>query len=57
MSANEPVSAASAVARIKLKLPRSGFRLRCGDYRAFFDYKDETAIEITGIRNRREAYR
>jgi len=41
----------------KLKPPRTGFRLRCGDYRVFFDYKDESIIEITGVRNRREAYR
>ena len=41
----------------KLKTPRTGFRLRCGDYRVFFDPKDETTIEITGVRNRREAYR
>jgi len=41
----------------KLKPPLTGFRLRCGDYRVFFDPKDETTIEITGVRNRREAYR
>lgn len=41
----------------KLKPPRTGFRLRCGDYRVFFDLKGEDAIEITGVRNRREAYR
>jgi mRNA-degrading endonuclease RelE of RelBE toxin-antitoxin system len=41
----------------KLKPPRTGFRLRCGDYRVFFDLKDENAIEITGVKNRREAYR
>jgi mRNA-degrading endonuclease RelE of RelBE toxin-antitoxin system len=41
----------------KLKPPRTGFRLRCGDYRVFFDLKDDTTIEITGVRNRREAYR
>jgi mRNA-degrading endonuclease RelE of RelBE toxin-antitoxin system len=41
----------------KLKPPRTGFRLRCGDYRVFFDQRDETTIEITGVRNRREAYR
>jgi len=40
----------------KLKSPLSGFRLRCGDFRVFFDHKDENAIEITGIRHRREAY-
>ncbi len=41
----------------KLKPPRTGFRLRCGDYRVFFDQRDENSIEITGVRNRREAYR
>jgi mRNA-degrading endonuclease RelE of RelBE toxin-antitoxin system len=41
----------------KLKPPLTGFRLRCGDYRVFFDPKDENAIEITGVKNRREAYR
>ncbi len=41
----------------KLKPPLTGFRLRCGDYRVFFDPKDETTIEITSVRNRREAYR
>jgi len=41
----------------KLKPPRTGFRLRCGDYRVFFDLKNETTIEITGVENRREAYR
>jgi mRNA-degrading endonuclease RelE of RelBE toxin-antitoxin system len=41
----------------KLKPPLPGFRLRCGDYRVFFDLKDENRIEISGVRNRREAYR
>ena len=41
----------------KLKPPLAGFRLRCGDYRVFFETKDESTIEITGVRNRREAYR
>lgn len=40
----------------KLKPPRTGFRLRCGDYRVFFDLKDENTIEITGVKSR-EAYR
>ena len=35
----------------------AGFRLRCGDYRVFFDLKDENTIAITAVRNRREAYR
>ena len=41
----------------KLKPPEIGFRLRCGDYRVFFDQKEETTIEITSVRHRREAYR
>jgi mRNA-degrading endonuclease RelE of RelBE toxin-antitoxin system len=41
----------------KFQPPLTGFRLRCGDYRVFFDLKDENTIEITGVRNRREAYR
>jgi mRNA-degrading endonuclease RelE of RelBE toxin-antitoxin system len=41
----------------KLKPPLAGLRLRCGDYRVFFDLKGENAIEIIGVRNRREAYR
>jgi mRNA-degrading endonuclease RelE of RelBE toxin-antitoxin system len=40
----------------KLKPPLTGFRLRCGDYGVFFELKDENAIEITGVKNRREAY-
>ncbi len=41
----------------KLKPPLTGFRLRCGDYRVFFDQKDENTIAILGVRNRRDAYR
>ncbi len=41
----------------KLKPPGTGFRLRCGDYRIFFELHDENTIEITGVHNRREAYR
>jgi mRNA-degrading endonuclease RelE of RelBE toxin-antitoxin system len=41
----------------KLKPPLTGFRLRCGDHRVFFDLKGENTIEITAVRNRREAYR
>jgi mRNA-degrading endonuclease RelE of RelBE toxin-antitoxin system len=41
----------------KLKPPRTDFRLRCGDYRLFFEPKGDNAIEITGVRHRREAYR
>ena len=39
----------------KLKPPETGFRLRCGDYRVFFDHGNETMIEITGVRHRRQA--
>ena len=41
----------------KLKPPRTGLRLRCGDYRVFFDPKGENSIEITSVRHRRDAYR
>ena len=41
----------------KLKPPRTGFRLRCGGYRVFFDQQDENAISISAVRHRREAYR
>jgi len=41
----------------KLKPPLTGFRLRCGDHRVFFDFKDDNTIEITAVRHRRDAYR
>jgi mRNA-degrading endonuclease RelE of RelBE toxin-antitoxin system len=41
----------------KLKPPRTDFRLRCGDYRLFFDHASVNTIHITGVRHRREAYR
>ena len=41
----------------KLKAPQTGFRLRCGDYRVFFDYREKNVIEIIGVRHRRDAYR
>jgi mRNA-degrading endonuclease RelE of RelBE toxin-antitoxin system len=41
----------------KLKPPQTGFRLRCGDYRLFFEHRNETTIEVIGVRHRREAYR
>jgi mRNA-degrading endonuclease RelE of RelBE toxin-antitoxin system len=40
----------------KLKPPLTGFRLRCGDYRVFFDFREQKTIEISGVRHRREAY-
>lgn len=41
----------------KLKPPETGFRLRCGDYRVFFDDTGQNRIDITSVRHRREAYR
>ncbi len=41
----------------RLKHPATGFRLRCGDHRVFFDHDVDDAIEITGVRNRKDAYR
>jgi mRNA-degrading endonuclease RelE of RelBE toxin-antitoxin system len=41
----------------KLKPPRTGLQLRCGDYRVFFDHLDRNSIAITGVRHRRDAYR
>ena len=41
----------------KLKPPQTGFRLRCGDYRLFFEFRGETTVEVIGVRHRREAYR
>jgi mRNA-degrading endonuclease RelE of RelBE toxin-antitoxin system len=41
----------------KMKPPRKDFRLRCGDYRLFFDELSENAILITSIKNRNRAYR
>ncbi len=41
----------------KLKPPLAGFRLRCGDYRVFFDFRGDSSVEITSVKNRRQAYR
>ncbi|MFN9753842.1 MAG: type II toxin-antitoxin system RelE family toxin, partial [bacterium] len=41
----------------KLKPPLAGLRLRCGDYRLFFEFKDPSTLEITGVRHRSAAYR
>jgi mRNA-degrading endonuclease RelE of RelBE toxin-antitoxin system len=41
----------------KLKSPQTGYRLRCGDYRLFFEERGENKIEVIGVRHRREAYR
>lgn len=41
----------------KLKPPLTGFRLRCGAYRMFFDFQPDRTIEITGVQDWREAYR
>ncbi|MBV9083707.1 MAG: type II toxin-antitoxin system RelE/ParE family toxin [Acidobacteriaceae bacterium] len=41
----------------KLRPPRTEFRLRCGNYRLFFEANDENTIEITAVRHRKDAYR
>jgi mRNA-degrading endonuclease RelE of RelBE toxin-antitoxin system len=41
----------------KLKPPLTGLRLRCGDYRVFFDRQDDNNITITAVRHRKDAYR
>jgi mRNA-degrading endonuclease RelE of RelBE toxin-antitoxin system len=41
----------------KLQPPRTEFRLRCADYRVFFVLRGENAIAVTGVENRKEAYR
>jgi mRNA-degrading endonuclease RelE of RelBE toxin-antitoxin system len=49
---------ASRVGDVKrLNPPFTGFRLRCGDYRVFFEVRNANAIDVTSVRNRREAYR
>jgi mRNA-degrading endonuclease RelE of RelBE toxin-antitoxin system len=40
-----------------LKAPETGFRLRCGDYRVFFDFAAPNRIGITAVKNRKDAYR
>lgn len=41
----------------KLRPPLTGLRLRCTDYRLFFEFKNPATVEITGVRHRSEAYR
>lgn len=41
----------------KLKPPLTGYRLRCGEYRLFFDVNEDSAIQITAVKHRKEAYR
>ena len=41
----------------KLKAPLLGYRLRCGEYRIFFDAKDEMTIHVMAVRHRKDAYR
>lgn len=41
----------------KLKPPLTGFRLRCGDYRIFFDLQSEHQVNVVAVKHRREAYR
>lgn len=40
-----------------LQRPLTGYRLRCGDYRLFFDLVSDQGMLITRVRHRREAYR
>ncbi len=40
-----------------LQPPLDGLRLRCGNYRVLFDKAGPDTINITGVRNRRDAYR
>ncbi|MCB1020415.1 MAG: hypothetical protein H6509_15110 [Bryobacterales bacterium] len=40
----------------KLKPPLTGFRLRCGDYRLFFDLAG-VRIRVAAVRHRSQAYR
>ena len=40
----------------KLKSPLTGLRLRCGNYRIFFDSKESDMIQITAVRHRKDAY-
>jgi mRNA-degrading endonuclease RelE of RelBE toxin-antitoxin system len=41
----------------KLSPPLQDFRLRCGDYRIFFESMGDEGIEVSAVRHRREAYR
>ncbi|MBE0658826.1 MAG: hypothetical protein IH602_14130 [Bryobacteraceae bacterium] len=41
----------------RLKPPLTGFRPRCGDFRLFFDLNGDNGIEITAVKNRKNAYR
>jgi mRNA-degrading endonuclease RelE of RelBE toxin-antitoxin system len=41
----------------KLRPPRQELRLRVGDYRVFFLFRDLSSIEILAVKHRREAYR
>ena len=41
----------------KLKPPLTGLRLRCGEYRLFFEFTAPSTIEGTGVRHRSAASR
>jgi mRNA-degrading endonuclease RelE of RelBE toxin-antitoxin system len=41
----------------KLKPPLRDLRLRCGDYRIFFEPAGDDGIDVSAVRHRREAYR
>ncbi|MGB8260581.1 MAG: type II toxin-antitoxin system RelE/ParE family toxin [Terracidiphilus sp.] len=40
-----------------LRPPLKGLRLRCGDYRVFFEQTGKDAISILSVKHRSEAYR
>lgn len=40
-----------------LRPPLPGLRLRCGDYRIFFEPVSDQGIDVIAVRHRREAYR
>ena len=41
----------------RLKPPLDSYRLRCADYRVFFDFKDPDTIEVLAVQHRKQAYR
>ena len=41
----------------KLQPPETGLRLRCGEYRIFFEVDGDAGIVVTSVDHRREAYR
>ena len=39
----------------KLSPPFTGFRLRCGDQRVFFEVQEDQGVTITSVQHRKEA--